>query len=143
MGRNERRLKRLEERANAASRATRERQKSEREQQIVGWIMEEYDHLEESGEGGDLLKKAVHNVVRDQYEDPPDSPGFYDHDYIAKGWLETMRSWRRVEWIMKAGRERPDVPPKGPPGEDHERSSHERSLQARGTWRRAHSDEDG
>jgi hypothetical protein len=103
----ERRLKRLEERANAASREAREREAFERQKRIVRMIMDEYDNLEESGEGGDLLKKAVHNVVRDQYEDHPESPGFYDHDYIAKGWLRTMRSWGDVEWMMVAGRKSP------------------------------------
>ena len=102
-----RRLKRLEERANAASRAARQREESEREKRIVRLIMDEYDDLEESGEDGDLLKKAVRNVVYDQYEDHPESPGFYDHDYIAKGWLRTMRSWGDVEWMMVAGRKSP------------------------------------
>ena len=105
----ERRLKRLEERANAASHAARQREAAEREKRIVRLIMDEYDDLEESGEDGDLLKKAVRNVVYDQYPEPE-----LDHDYVAKGWLKTMRSWGDVEWMIKAGRERPDVPKRLP-----------------------------
>jgi class 3 adenylate cyclase len=95
----------LEDRAQAIAAQTQEDQKLERERAIMRMILDEFARLKASGElsDGDSLAQAVRNVVAAQYADL----GEESCKYIADGWIETLRSWSRLEWMVKAGREGP------------------------------------
>ena len=98
-------LRRLEDRAQAIAAEREADKKLERERAIMRMILDEFALLKASGElsDGDSLAKAVRNVVAAQYADL----GEESHRYIADGWVETLRSWSRLEWMVKAGREGP------------------------------------
>jgi class 3 adenylate cyclase len=98
-------LSRLEDRAQAIAAEREEDQKLERERAIMRMILDEFARLKASGELSDLdpLAQAVRNVVAAQYADL----GEESHKYIADGWIETLKSWSRLEWMVKAGREGP------------------------------------
>jgi hypothetical protein len=96
-------VRRLEDRTQAIAAEREADQKLERERAIMRMILDEFALLKASGElsDGDSLAKAVCNVVAAQYADL----GEESHKYIADGWVETLRSWSRLEWMVKAGRE--------------------------------------
>jgi hypothetical protein len=99
-------VRRLEDRAQAIAAETEEDEKLERERAIMVMIVDECARLKASGEQGttwELLTRAVRDVVAAQYADL----GEESHKYIADGWTETLRSWSRLEWMVKAGREGP------------------------------------
>jgi hypothetical protein len=98
-------LRRLEDRAQAIAAQTQEDQKLERERAIMRMILDEFARLKASGElsDGDPLAQAVRNMVAAQYADL----GEESCEYIAEGWIETLRSWSRLEWMVKAGRNGP------------------------------------
>ena len=98
-------LRRLEDRAQAIAAQTQEDDKLERELAIMRMILDEFARLKASGELSDLepLEKAVRNLVAAQYVDL----GEESCQYIAEGWIETLRSWSRLEWMVKAGRNGP------------------------------------
>ena len=98
-------LRHLEDRAQAIAAQTQEDEKLERERAIMRRILDEFARLKACGElsDGDPLAQAVRNVVAAQYADL----GEESHKYIADGWTETLRSWSRLEWMVKAGREGP------------------------------------
>ena len=98
-------LRRLEDRAQAIATETQEDERLERERAIMRMILDEFARLKACGElsDGDPLAQAVGNVTAAQYADL----GEESHKYIADGWIETLRSWSRLEWMVKAGREGP------------------------------------
>ena len=95
-------VSRLEDRAQAIAAQTQEDQKLERERAIMRMILDEFARLKASGElsDPDPLAQAVGNVVAAQYADL----GEGSCQYIAEGWIETLREWTRLDWIAKAGR---------------------------------------
>jgi len=95
-------LRRLEDRAQAIATETQEDQKLERERAIMRMILDEFAHLKASGEPSDAdpLAQAVRNVAAAQYADL----GEESCQYIADGWIETLREWTRLDWMVKAGR---------------------------------------
>lgn len=95
-------LRRLEDRAQAIAAQTQEDEKLERERAIMRMILDEFARLKASGglSDGDPLEQAVRNVVAAQYADL----GEESCEYIAEGWIETLREWTRLDWIVKAGR---------------------------------------
>jgi hypothetical protein len=95
-------LRRLEDRAQAIAAETQEDQKLERERAIMRMILDEFAHLKASGEPSDAdpLAQAVRNVVAAQYAEL----GEESCQYIAEGWIETLREWTRLDWMVKAGR---------------------------------------
>ena len=95
-------LRRLEDRAQAIATETQEDQKLERERAIMRMIVDEFARLKASGEFSDAdpLAQAVRNVAAAQYADL----GEESCQYIADGWIETLREWTRLDWIVKAGR---------------------------------------
>jgi hypothetical protein len=98
-------LRRLEDRAQAIAAETQEDEKLERERAIMRMILDEFARLKASGElsDPDPLAQAVRNVVAAQYEDL----GEKSCEYIADGWIETLREWTRLDWMVKAGRNGP------------------------------------
>jgi hypothetical protein len=98
-------VRRLEDRAQAIAAEREADKKLERERAIMRMILDEFALLKASGElsDGDPLAQAVRNVVAAQYADL----GEESHKYIADGWVETLRSWSHLEWMVKAGREGP------------------------------------
>ena len=98
-------MRRLEDRAQAIAAETKTDEKLERERAIMRMIVDEFAGLKASGEpsDGDPLAQAVRNVVAAQYADL----GEKSCEYIAEGWIETLRSWSRLEWMVKAGRNGP------------------------------------
>ena len=98
-------LRRLEDRAQAIAAETQEDQKLERERAIMRMIVDEFARLKASGKlsDGDPLAQAVGNVVAAQYADL----GEESREYIAEGWIETLREWTRLDWMVKAGRNGP------------------------------------
>jgi hypothetical protein len=68
-------------------------------------ILDEFARLKASGQfsDGDPLGQAVRNVVAAQYADL----GEDSCEYIADGWIETLREWTRLDWMVKAGRNGP------------------------------------
>jgi hypothetical protein len=98
-------LRRLEDRAQAIAAQTQEDEKLERERAIMRMILDEFAHLKACGElsDGDPLAQAVRNVVAAQYEEL----GEKSREYIAEGWIETLREWTRLDWMVKAGRNGP------------------------------------
>ena len=95
-------LRRLEDHAQAIAAETEEDEKLERERAITRMILDEFTRLKASGELSDLdpLAQAVRNVVAALYEDL----GEESCQYIAEGWIETLREWTRLDWMVKAGR---------------------------------------
>ena len=95
-------LRHLEDRAQAIAAQTQEDQKLERERAIMRMILDEFARLKASGELSDLdpLAQAVRNVVAAQYADL----GEQSCQYIADGWIETLREWTYLDWMVKAGR---------------------------------------
>jgi class 3 adenylate cyclase len=95
-------LRRLEDRAQAIAAETQEDEKLERERAIMRMIVDEFARLKACGEPSDLdpLAQAVGNVVAAQYEDL----GEESCQYIADGWIETLREWTRLDWMVKVGR---------------------------------------
>jgi hypothetical protein len=95
-------LRRLEDCAQAIAAETQEDEKLERERAITRMILDEFTRLKASGElsDGDPLAQAVGNVVAAQYADL----GEESCEYIADGWIETLREWTRLDWMVKAGR---------------------------------------
>jgi hypothetical protein len=98
-------LRRLEDRAQAIAAQTQEDEKLERQRAIMRMILDEFARLKASGElpDGDPLAQAVRNVVAAQYADL----GEESCEYIAEGWIETLRDWTRLDWMVKAGRNGP------------------------------------
>ena len=95
-------LRRLEDRAQDIATETEEDEKLERERAIMRMILDEFARLKASGElsDGDPLAQAVRNVVAAQYVDL----GEESCEYIADGWIETLREWTPLDWMVKAGR---------------------------------------
>ena len=93
-------MRSLEDHAQAIAAQTQEDQKLERA--IMRMILDEFARLKASGElsDGDPLAQDVRNVVAAQYVDP----GEESCEYIADGWIETLREWTRLDWMVKAGR---------------------------------------
>src|SRR5215218_1144997 len=98
-------LRRLEDRTQAIAAQTQEDEKLERERAIMRMIVDEFARLKVSGElsDGDPLAQAVGNVVAAQYADLSEK----SREYIADGWIETLREWTRLDWMVKAGRNGP------------------------------------
>jgi hypothetical protein len=98
-------MRRLEDRAQAIAAEREEVQKLERERAIMRMILDEFARLKACGElsDGDPLAQAVGNVVAVQYAEL----GEKSCEYIAEGWIETLREWTRLDWMVKAGREGP------------------------------------
>jgi hypothetical protein len=98
-------MRRLEDRAQAIAADTEEDEKLERERAIMRIILDEFARLKASGElsDGDPLAQAVGNVVAVQYVDL----GEESCQYIAEGWIETLREWTHLGWMVKAGRNGP------------------------------------
>jgi hypothetical protein len=98
-------LRRLEDRAQAIAAETQEDEKLERERAIMRMILDEFARLKASGElsDGDPLAQAVGNVAAAQYADL----GEKSREYIAEGWIETLREWTRLDWMVKAGQNGP------------------------------------
>jgi hypothetical protein len=98
-------LRRLEDHAQAIAAQTQEDQKLERERAIMRMILDEFAHLKACGELSalDPLAQAVRNVVAAQYADL----GEESCQYIADGWIETLREWTRLDWMVKADRNGP------------------------------------
>jgi hypothetical protein len=95
-------LRRLEDRAQAIATETQEDQKLERERAIMRMIVDEFARRKASGEPSDAdpLAQAVRNVAAAQYAEL----GEESCQYIADGWIETLREWTRLDWMVKAGR---------------------------------------
>ena len=98
-------LRRLEDRAQAIAAQTQEDEKLERERAIMRMILDEFAHLKACGEFSDAdpLAQAVGNVVAAQYADLSEK----SRQYIAEGWIETLREWTRLDWMVKAGQNGP------------------------------------
>jgi 3-methyladenine DNA glycosylase AlkD len=98
-------LRRLEDRAQAIAAQTQEGVKLERQRAIMRMILDEFARLKASGElsEGDPLAQAVRNVVAAQYAEL----GEESCQYIAEGWIETLREWTHLDWMVKAGRNGP------------------------------------
>ena len=95
-------LRRLEDRTQVIAAQTQEDEKLERERAIMRIILDEFARLKASGEFSDLdpLGQAVRNVVAAQYAEL----GEESYEYIADGWIETLREWTPLDWMVKAGR---------------------------------------
>ena len=105
MGSLENRLSRLENRALRLASETEEDEKLRRQRAIIVMILDEFASLKASGDLGrsDPLAQAVRNVSATQYAEL----GKESCEYIAEGWIETLREWTRLDWMVKAGREAP------------------------------------
>ena len=106
MGGLENRLSRLEAHQKAVVAETEDDEKLSRQRAILVMIVDECARLKASGEQGttwELLSRAVRNVVAESYPELDEE----SHKYIADGWIETLKSWSRVEWMVKAGRDGP------------------------------------
>ena len=95
-------LRRLEDRAQAIAAETKTDEKLECERAIMRMIVDEFAHLKVSADisDADPLAQAVGNVVAVQYAEL----GEKSCKYIADGWIETLREWTRLDWMVKAGR---------------------------------------
>jgi hypothetical protein len=92
----EKRIEALEGHAGSALSEQEDTEQQERQRRITRMILDEFAHDHD-------LDEAVRRVVEDQYEDlGPES-----RRYIANGWIETIHSWTRVDWMISAGREGP------------------------------------
>jgi hypothetical protein len=98
-------VRRLQDRTQAIAAQTQEDQKLERQRAIMRMILDEFARLKASAElsDGDLLENAVGDVVAAQYAEL----GEKSCEYIADGWIETLREWTRLDWMVKAGRNGP------------------------------------
>ena len=96
-------VRHLEDHAQAIAAQTQEDQKLERA--IMRMILDEVARLKACGELSDLdpLAQAVGNVADGQYADL----GEQSCQYIAEGWIETLREWTNLDWMVKAGRNGP------------------------------------
>jgi hypothetical protein len=105
MGLSRGKLRRLEDRAQAIAAQTQKDDKLERKRAIMRMILDEFARLKASGEfsDGDPLAQAVRNVVSAQYAEL----GEESCEYIADGWIETLREWTPLDWMVKAGRNGP------------------------------------
>jgi hypothetical protein len=105
MGLSRGKLRRLEDRAQAIAAQTQEDEKLERERAIMRMILDEFASLRASAElsDADPLAQAVGNVVAAQYAEL----GEESCEYIAEGWIETLREWTHLDWMVKAGRNGP------------------------------------
>ena len=95
-------LRRLEDRAQAIAAEREEDEKLKRERSIMKMILDEVARLKACGEfsDGDPLAQVVRNVDDAQYADL----GEESCQYIADGWIETLREWTHLDWMVKAGR---------------------------------------
>src|SRR5918994_2569546 len=95
-------LRRLEDRAQAIAAEREEDEKLKRERSIMKMILDEVARLKACGEfsDGDPLEKVVRNVDDAQYADL----GEESCQYIADGWIETLREWTHLDWMVKSGR---------------------------------------
>jgi creatinine amidohydrolase/Fe(II)-dependent formamide hydrolase-like protein len=95
-------LRRLEDRVQAIATETQEDQKLERERAIMRMIVDEFARLKASADISDLdpVAQAVRNVAAAQYAEL----GEESCQYIADGWIETLREWTRLDWMVKADR---------------------------------------
>ena len=105
MGSLERRLSRLEDRTLEIAAEGAWDEDLRRQRAITRMILDEFASLRASGRlaGEDPLAQAVHNVAAEQFAHLAEE----NYEYIADGWLETIREWTRLDWMLKAGRERP------------------------------------
>src|SRR5215212_9439758 len=80
-------------------------EKLRRERDIMRMILDEFARLKASGDHTDRdpLAQAVRNVAATQYADL----GEENYGYIAEGWIETLREWTWLDWMVKAGRDGP------------------------------------
>jgi hypothetical protein len=95
-------VRHLEDHAQAIAAQTQEDERLERERAIMRMILDEFARLKACGElsDADPLAQAVRNVDDGQYADL----GEESCEYIADGWIETLREWTRLDWMVKAGR---------------------------------------
>jgi hypothetical protein len=95
-------VRRLEDRAQVIAAEREEDERLERERAIMRMILDEFARLKACGELSDLdpLEQAVGNVVSAQYAEL----GEESCEYIAEGWIETLREWTHLDWMVKAGR---------------------------------------
>src|SRR5215211_211346 len=95
-------VRRLEDRAQAIAAEREEDQKLERERAIMRMIPDKVIRLKACGElsDGDPLARDVRNVADGQYADL----GEKSREYIADGWIETLRECTHLDWMVKAGR---------------------------------------
>jgi hypothetical protein len=65
-------------------------------------IVDEVARLKASGElsDGDSLAQVVRNVVAAQYAEL----GEKSCEHIADAWIETLKEWTHLDWMVKAGR---------------------------------------
>jgi hypothetical protein len=96
-------LSRLENRALGIAVETEVDEKLRRERVITRMILDEFARHKASAEAGELLERAVRNVAAAQYADL----GEESYENIADGWIETLREWTRLDWMVKAGRNGP------------------------------------
>jgi 3-methyladenine DNA glycosylase AlkD len=86
-------------------RDAQEEERQKRQRAITRMILDEFARLKASGDSsaGNLLERSVRRVVEDQYEDLDQE----SRQSIADGWVETINSWTRLDWMVSAGREGP------------------------------------
>jgi hypothetical protein len=97
------RLRHLESGIPSILRDLEDEEKLRRRRAMTRMILDAFAHLKASGEKGDLIGQAVRRVVEEQYADL----GQKSREYIADGWIETIHSWTRLDWMVSAGREGP------------------------------------
>jgi hypothetical protein len=99
------RIRKLAGRMDAIRRGAEFDERLRRTRVLTRMILDEFNRLKASGEKNDepLLDKAIRSVVADQYEDL----GPQSVRYIADGWIENVRGWTRIDWMINAGREGP------------------------------------
>src|SRR5215218_4660600 len=102
MGSVERRLDGLEDHFGSVAAEAEADEKLRRERAIMTMILDEFARLKASGQTGDpaSVERAVPNVTAEQYADL----GKESCEYIAEGWIETLRESTRLDWMAKAGR---------------------------------------
>jgi hypothetical protein len=68
-------------------------------------ILDKFARLKACGElsDADSLAHTVRSVAAAQYADL----GEESCQYIAEGWIETLREWTPLDWMVKAGRNGP------------------------------------
>jgi hypothetical protein len=97
MGRLDGRMRRLEGLMPEVLRDAQEEERTRRQRAITRMILDEFARLKASGLEASL-KRSVRNVVEEQYEDLSEE----SRQYIADGWIETIRSWTRLDWMVSA-----------------------------------------
>jgi 3-methyladenine DNA glycosylase AlkD len=105
LSRLENRLSRLEDRASGIAAERQAGEKLRRARAVMRMVLDEFARLKASGgvSLGDPLAQAVRNVAAAQYADL----GEETYENIAEGWIETLREWTRLDWMVKAGRNGP------------------------------------